>query len=130
MEAKELRIGNFVKVENDYETIKDIGTKYAVCALDLKSIGVSQLYKDIVAIPITEEWLLNFGFKNKGFAFYDKEKETRVTRSKISPNIWIYERAYSSTGYKSKFIYMNSIHYVHQLQNLFFMLNDEELKIK
>ena len=57
MEAKELRIGNWVYWNKNPQevTLNSFGTEWS------KSDGRS-LFKELNPIPITEEWLLKFGF--------------------------------------------------------------------
>jgi hypothetical protein len=74
-------------------------------------------------IPLTEEWLLKFGFEEFGLSirvdvnrgdelcFYTQEKRLR----------------YQTKG--SGFTRDYNILYVHQLQNLYFALTGQELKI-
>lgn len=74
-------------------------------------------------IPLTEEWLLKFGFKNHLdtiWIHWSKESglfeiSTRLPQG--SYGLWI-----NGT--------MGCFEYVHQLQNLFFALTGEELTIK
>ena len=113
MEAKELRIGNWVLVENDHETIKAITQTAFLCVLDGKGDGYMQLHKDVYPIPLTEEWLIKFGFErwNDVYNFYHKLNGVEIENGNI----------YVGHG--------NEIKYVHQLQNLYFALTNKELTI-
>ncbi len=75
-------------------------------------------------IPITEEWLLRFGFENrKGDGFKaptNTEHWYFSTRSGFIPNA--FKNSIESDGYKG-------VYYIHQLQNLYFTLTGEELKL-
>ena len=69
MKANELRIGNWVQVEYDYETITAIEELRARCCLlekISKDRGVWQDYIHIKPIKLTEDWLLKFGFEKYG----------------------------------------------------------------
>lgn len=67
MEVTDLRIKNWVQVENDYEQVVAIDTYNVKCSLS-KAEGVWQHKSDIHPIPLIErykEWLTRFGFKGK-----------------------------------------------------------------
>jgi hypothetical protein len=120
IQANELRIGNLVDWNGENGIISQLLEREVVF-----KCGESDLYETINPIPLTEEWLLNFGFK--------VNRET-----KEGNNIWRYnwteghfeiEQIYSfflndNNGYDTE------IKYVHQLQNLFFALTIEELNKK
>lgn len=116
MDAKSLRLGNWVLVENDYEEVVGINKYEITCRLDETSHGVNQSIKDIKPITLTEEWLIRFGFKL-----------TNQIRD---------EKVYSINGYMDVYVMNNKfsfeptstfIKYVHQLQNIYFSLNEKEL---
>ena len=104
MTAKELRIGNIISAN---------GVDVVV------TISVIAQRKDFEPIPLTEEWLLNFGFKKDGseFSIY----EYRYTVYLSNKNYF-----YLCDNKKVLTIMYN----VHQLQNLYFALTGEELEIK
>ena len=121
MEASELRIGNYYAIaENDGIKYKQI--KYLVeSESDFFSNGdnITQAAKPI---PLTEEWLLKFGFEKIGGYLWDCKKlgENRFLNNPFSP-----------THFEVRgFIPKSHIQYVHQLQNLYFALTGEELTIK
>ena len=129
MEAKELRIGNWVLVENDHETIKAITQTAFLCALDGKGDGHMQLHKDVYPIQLTEEWLIKFGFKKENNTIYsisDKLSFNEVGRWHFFKN-----ENNSFTPHikrENKFSWIGKeIKHVHQLQNLYFALTGEEL---
>jgi hypothetical protein len=110
MKAQELRIGNY---------LQDFGGNIA---------QVIHLTKDKIIlespITLTEEWLLKFGFSNgisKGGFTFDKCKLSIHLKSYSYPN--------GRTYFNSWCILEKQIEYVHQLQNLYFALTDEELTI-
>jgi hypothetical protein len=112
MNAKELRIGNYLKKDGVMVTI------------DARSIfdiwDVDERYKPI---PLTEDWLLKFGFSENyhgiystwGFQDFDRYFE-------INQEPCLFEYFASPKWIKLEF--------VHQLQNLYFALEGEELKFK
>ena len=81
IESKELRIGNWVELENH------------VCALNKTTFKAILLgnYKSLNPIPITEEWLLKFGFrKMKSTFFIDRSKELGHTFGNVSISIYFH----------------------------------------
>lgn len=130
MKASELRIGNLVNVE------MHIPIKVKVEAVTGTSVSVTGIEKNrytpflldrIKPIPLTEEWLIKFGFvkENDWVGF-------------ISTKYRIGIRFYKGNSHEcdiiqdEKFIAFGSGHikHVHQLQNLYFALTNEELTIK
>jgi hypothetical protein len=114
MKASELRIGNFVYQE---QTIDD---------LEIVEAGLGTLVNALCLkpIPLTEEWLVKFGFDWK-----EKSDEVRWYNYSSNYPFEIYEM-------KGKF-YPDSceengaeIEFVHQLQNSYFEWTREELTIK
>lgn len=116
MKARELRIGNLV----NYQTAEGDILVARIDWQDLKWIS-----KAHSAIPLTEEWLLKFGFEE-----YEFEDE-------------IFGYVLNDFGYVNEFQFMirifidfegiliqKPIKFVHQLQNLYFALTGEELTIK
>ena len=117
MEAKELRIGNWIYSNTD----KDI---YRV---DL--IESWRNYLSISAIPLTEEWLLRFGFTKesnyfKNYLVLPLYSSSFLLKVNLKTGI-------ISTGGKdcliehSRYAHIKS---VHQLQNLYFALTGLELE--
>ena len=123
LKANELRIDNLVSDIHASESFYD----------KIKKITEDRIYygnfhshpKDLKPIPITEEWLLKFGFVkinrnfllefyNNGCFFYDLNKK----------EFWIggYDSCASSQGFT-----VDNIEFVHQLQNIIFALTNEEL---
>jgi hypothetical protein len=119
MNAKELRIGNYINNEQRTEVIDGIDLYRVQCHL-LSDKTRETLYevplKLIKPIPLTEEWLLKFGFLSNPYKDrYEKgdiDIECNKTRGKTE--LWL-----------SGFPY---IKHIHQLQNLYFALTNEELK--
>jgi len=111
MEARELRIGNYVVFNYQNEKPKEVEVRYV--AKDL-AIGFME------PIPLTEEWLFRFGFEK-----CDNEFWFFKGIFSISPSIGHYE----IVGSKLSFAVMRNlkIQFVHQLQNLYFALTGEEL---
>jgi hypothetical protein len=116
MKASDLRIGNYV-----YDTLGKVNK------IDLEAITyiVKEPHNQVKPIPLTEEWLLKFGFeKSKVSSQFDKEKLTIQVSNEL-------ERHKKGRVYFNSWaILEESIKYVHQLQNLYFALTGEELTFK
>ena len=121
MEANELRLNNWV-----YHCNKEV----QITIHDLFDIAV---FEDDVftPIPLTEEWLLNFGFNKeyqKGYIGIDVCNSDFVLTEPLKMGEWQTNYTFQfETGSVPKF---KEIKYVHQLQNLFFCLCGEELILK
>ncbi|QQV90455.1 hypothetical protein Harreka1_48 [Olleya phage Harreka_1] len=122
MEATELRIGNKLMYK-----FKDGWEEIDVFLNDFK-YGFDKCFDKYKPIPLTEEWLLKFGFKGNnenGFVFGDND----VHRLKFFNKSVGYQHRIVSI-WQSVAIYDATIKHVHQLQNLYFALTNKELKIK
>lgn len=109
MEAKDLRIGNLVQSRD--------GMFFEVTSEDLMFIESGSNCKPI---PLTEEWLVKFGFEKDFNGFYKLFKESEVPVL-IKDGFWTCDGICFS---------VNCLYHVHQLQNLYFALTGEELTIK
>jgi hypothetical protein len=136
MITSELRLGNFVtdefyesfKTIVKVESINDKGINleieddgnYPECAA--RWIEPYNRTDTLRPIPLTEEWLLKFGFQKLKQNIYIKYN------SDIDFSLAIYVRQeccdWSINGYT-----ISTIKYVHQLQNLFFAMSNEELQL-
>ena len=132
MEAKELRLGNYINylgVATIVESIAGIEQSYVAT----KSSGIMPI-NSFNPIPLTKEWLLKFGFQrhDQGSVSAQFSYGTNpVTQDYLIYLKWIkdYENDYHLNGFP---FYQNGyfeIKHVHQLQNLIFTLCGEELKL-
>ena len=117
MKANELRIGNLVL--ND-DSIEEVTLQH----LDLL-VHDNTYFKPI---PLTEEWLLKFGFENLGEI---KEVSNRYVLFNVidgTSNFELYEYGNEYDAcIDDNSIYIHELKYVHQLQNLYFALTGKEL---
>jgi len=119
MKSNELRIGNYILHEptiDDWEEI--IVTLPSLLQVDISS-------ESYCGIPLTEEWLLRFGFEKlteKGSGF----KSTSYTYTGKVALIVHFDGVRLSVNFWQG----NEKKYVHQLQNLYFALTGEELELK
>lgn len=125
MEANELRIGNFVLFSND-------GTIFTVGSIEEKGFTVQNEEEttwieseEFEPIPLTEEWLLKFGFKlnMNWFNWNAAIGENEIGDFKLALRYtddfgWFYQSR------------CTPLKYVHQLQNLYFAITGEELIYK
>ena len=107
--GSELRIGNYVFLKSKSKYYEILSGQEIDTGLDSQ---------DFEPIPLTEEWLLNFGAKKTdkndsfgGFIVY----YPNGNGMRIKDNEW-----------NSQHITVN-VKYVHQLQNLYFSLTGKEL---
>ena len=115
MKASELRIGNKIKFIDD-------GTIFTVVSIDLKGAGLENTsefawieFESLEPIPLTEEWLLKFGFQEGNRGYYLKRNVVISVEGEVyfgDSDTWI-----------------ASIYYVHHIQNLYFALECEELTL-
>jgi len=123
MKAQELRIGNLLQDVDG--NIVEVITVYANGNYEVNS-KIHQftiIEKDdnlIEPIPLTEEWLLKFGFEfQKGF---------------INDDYWHLKNLHLSKRFQpfnqQGALIRYELQYLHQLQNLFFALTGEELELK
>ncbi len=126
MKANELRIGNFVASGVSYSKTSSIGKVLEIGNLEREFEQIyceceesfDWFFKDnYCGIPLTEEWLLKFGF--------DKKDKSYIKNSFLFiNNNSIYKFLYKLSIIESE------VKYVHQLQNLYFALTGEELTIE
>lgn len=114
MEAKNFRIGNWIY---DKTFKKEIQFKsfYGLC-------NIENNIDNYKPIPLTEEWLLKFGF----------EKQMAWTyRIHMFGDKWLVvylgQKGWSINN--KNYPDFMKLDYVHQLQNLFFAITGEELKL-
>ena len=145
IKANELRLGNLVMTKFGKVKIIDAihgdGTdnyRYpgsrGIEFIETTDIKCSSDYKPI---PLTEEWLLKFGFekyeitgsyiktpkdtaKGFGFRFHTQHPFTEDLFNSVVECSYMEQQLYVKNGLK----------YVHQLQNLYFALTGNELNIK
>jgi len=118
MKASELRLGNLVMDGKDIEQVN-------ARMIDM----LVKIEADFDPIPLTEEWLLKFGFDKVGIAL------TSIAIAPLNlpctfnlpntPFSFCQGKLILTTGTGD---FCVNIEYVHQLQNLYFALTGEELK--
>ena len=117
MKASELRIGNLVDLGNRIAKISEI-YHTACTVLDLEETqDTIEDYERTKPIPLTEEWLLKFGFDRNIVEDYPifQNQVLMIEYYEACSDVYVSDYCKISTKY------------VHQLQNLYFALTGEEL---
>lgn len=117
MKANELRLGNWVNLPHG-----DVQIKYFIEIGAHFTDNNGGTFESLHPIPLTEEWLLKFGFMKHPI-------KTEYLHTKMGGLRII---TYYGNNYLVKTIRgdaITSLKYVHQLQNLYFALTGEELEI-
>jgi hypothetical protein len=123
MKATELRIGNWVQI---VEAGKEYQVEqYNFCTDD---DGYSAFLDHITPIPLTEEWLLKFGFYEKYKSVHSQWSIAGFSIQQASN--WDDDNNLIPTRQEFHYDWKFKVKWVHQLQNLYFELTGEELIIK
>lgn len=124
----ELRIGNLV----DFNGVKKInGMLYSQTQEEMNVFFCSEKYgrrlSECAPIPLTEDWLLRFGFEKSDRGFFREEKPYELQWGDLGdgPELVILSPDGCTHGHTIYF----PCKYVHQLQNLLFSLTGQELTI-
>ena len=120
MKATDLRIGNWYKGDCTAQKYWQITAQEI---LDFYDDPIDDYFQPI---EITKEWLLKFGFEYSEFFKNYKVKAGDYFNSvkwDDEENEWWYNNDSSDAGC----YYVSCIKYVHELQNLYFAINKQEL---
>jgi hypothetical protein len=137
MKAQELRIGNYIASSGNKENVETwlIGKVNSISSLSslFEQIEVETdesfewFFRDnYFGIPLTEEWLLKFGFESMG-----------KLHPTFKKGLYIIEKGLIGHNYnlrifinKDESLFITKLNDVHQLQNLYFAVTGEELELK
>jgi hypothetical protein len=133
IKSNELRVGNLLQIAAVGET-----RPIQVTAETIARVERFKELSDIILepIPLTEEWLLKFGFvkgETSDFGISLKrvpDYSINDFRIMLSDSVYHYIRKAWDGGSSQENESLAEIKYVHQLQNLYFALTGEELTIK
>ena len=137
LRANELRIGNLVNINEEtridntnelplinplfkIERIDEDGE--IIIYSEINNLHIFCDLESIEPIPLTEEWLLKFGF--------ERQENNWKTLDLHFATIGWEKLAGITLSFEKESIYLPHIKYVHQLQNLYFALTGEELTFK
>ncbi len=127
MRANELRIGNLLRFQATNETVKVLGINahesnngiYNTISFKKDINLYCEQVKLLSPIPLTEAWLVIFGFKdinNKSFKLLKHNHHDIIFR--------IFDGGAISYCEKNEYVLVKSVHH---FQNLYFALTQEEL---
>ena len=141
IDSRELRIGNYV-TDQFFDTFKTFIKVYSInnkgINLEIEDdgkwaeiakiwIGCEYSFKSLFGIPLTEEILLKCGFSITESIFHDNTNAYEIKswgRIVLINGILQSDEFYFLDGLSTE------IKYLHQLQNLYFALTNEELTIQ
>jgi hypothetical protein len=125
MDAKELRVGNYLLQTNqiDYDTLWLVYKCYPDSVITVGKHLFTYEDDDIKPIPLTEDWLLKFGFEKNCNENYQINYNQVCGISITLPN----NNAWFCNLSTLSFYEICNCSYVHQLQNLYFTLTGKEL---
>lgn len=123
MKVNELKVGNYFDL---------YGSVAKLHPSDFNKWCKDFQFRDFRPIPITEEWLLKLGFE-----YYKPLDHYKI----VINDVWYSIKSkHNFDGFWFTFVNLNldetkempykKVEFVHQLQNLFFTLADQELTIK
>ena len=136
MYAKELRIGNWVKLHlND-----SYATEFTIELADLNLIANNILGREYSAILLTEDWLVKFGFElvteheyKKKFIVYGDDIYSLYIFPAINNTGWVLQLwnifDKDNDTDRDQISLPLEVERVHQLQNIYYALTGEELTI-
>lgn len=117
METEDLRRGNLVYLNNNIAKIDGIQPSW-VWLEDNSSVFI----EEIQPIPLTEEWLLKFGFEKNERYVHNMHPWVDYTKQGIRIQL-----PYFTFNFGDEDEQDIDIPYVHALQNLYFALKGKEL---
>ena len=129
MKANELRIGNLVKWY-DVSKVLELHSeknKFDNVYIECEESFEWTEYNKLEPIPLTEEWLLKFGFENVHTDWFYKDI-VKTNSYQFYFNICLSNGKITlDSGFDENSII--KLKYVHQLQNLYFALTGSELTV-
>lgn len=132
MKAAELRIGNLVKIDCSCGRVMHA----EILSIDLEEVNVCEVclkcgteywnlnINSIEPIPLTQEWLLKFGFKEMEFNHPDYIPQYYYSKDFEKGKVNLDLRHEMILDYGGDFL-SNTIDYVHRFQNICFALTGE-----
>lgn len=134
IKSEELRLGNLLQVESgNLNVVLEIKSKSTRCSYQREDTGLLHISvidnEHLCGIPLTEEWLLSLGFELKtrnSFNCYSLPNGWHICMCMTDIQSAVFEEkgvCYWGEDYVP-------VRTVHHLQNLYYTLTGQELKIK
>lgn len=128
IDPKELRIGNYVRsLKNNSNLCFGGNLPFWEVTID-DMLHILNNPKNYESIPLTEDWLVKFGFEENPshehphFDNWRRPEDTDFSLGNYNDEYWVVEFLDQTYG-------CPEIKYVNQLQNLYFALTGQELTI-
>lgn len=116
MKVEDLRIDNYVNYQIGTSMFQ--GQVTTITKTRIVVGGVTYKFMSVQPIPLTEEWLIKFGYMFNNCYYLKDDSDIEFFKS----NGKLFCEFYGN--------WFSNIEYVHDLQNLHFAIYKEELKIK
>lgn len=143
MKVQGFRIGNFVRLNkewyDEHPTLRNTPKTILIDDISKEHLADHIYYVAgydpdyLEPITITERWLAKLGFKKKKNHFYDSAGDIRIEKSGKKGIFWLsmqYSILQGNDHGKTQWNIISLIKHVHQLQNLYSSLTNNELKTK
>ena len=121
LKCTDLRIGNLVYSKETNKHQKITGLTDENPFIDAITFDYTN-YDEIEPIPITEEILFNFGYRKEHGKYFKNNSLLRF----IGEEVFYWRGEIKDAEFQE---YITSIKYVHQLQNLYFVITQCELTV-
>jgi mannosyltransferase OCH1-like enzyme len=122
MKANEVRVGNWYDQFGNYHQFTGSIIR------DLEKAPETQIW--CKPIPLTEEWLLRFGFNQSNYELYCERHEEMELRNRYNKFFIEIEEEENMNFVLAIGDEKIDFEFVHQLQNIYFALTGEELELK
>jgi len=133
MKKEELRIGNYLRWKKDVHQEFDDGTKTKVAdkhAVRKVSSNIDSSLEGKEAVPLTEDWLIKFGFEIEGKSNWFVFSNLCLNLNfKDDFNIGVENKRCVMVQDDESYFQLIFPEHIHQLQNLYHALTGEELKL-
>lgn len=127
MKVEELRVKNLIYKDGE---IKMFTPSDMFSMFNIQVLTVLEVDERFSPIPLTEEWLLKFGFERWGsYTHLWKRKSQRLTVTLNQNAIGKHGLYGHGCDYELNDMYRVGVQHVHQLQNLYFALTGKELEL-
>ncbi len=130
MKAEELRIGNLIFCRGEIIKVTMIGEYGIQSKTNDATINAKFVTGDLQPIPLTEQWLIDFGFEKK--SWFTKGIVIECIYYQLADLIVYLVDDFFEIEVVTKagqFNLFKKWNHVHQLQNLYFALTGEELQL-